>query len=101
MALRGFTVDLVVNLLKNKSVENYMVEIGGEVRCKGTNIQGRKWRIGIEEPSEQRIAGQFQTIIELDTMSLATSGNYRKYWEKTKEAKKWYIVLTRKQECHL
>jgi thiamine biosynthesis lipoprotein len=78
---QGFTVDLVVNLLKNKGVENYMVEIGGEVRCKGTNIQGRKWRIGIEEPSEQRIAGQFQTIVELDTMSLATSGNYRKYWE--------------------
>ena len=78
---QGFTVDLVVNLLKNKAVENYMVEIGGEVRCKGTNIQGRKWRIGIEEPNEQRVAGQFQTIIELDTMSLATSGNYRKYWE--------------------
>ena len=76
---QGFTVDLVVNLLKNKAVENYMVEIGGEVRCKGTNIQGRKWRIGIEEPNEQRVAGQFQTIIELDTMSLATSGNYRKY----------------------
>ena len=50
---QGFTVDLVVNFLKNKGVENYMVEIGGEVRCKGTNIQGRKWRIGIEEPNEQ------------------------------------------------
>ena len=78
---QGFTVDAVVNFLKNKSIENYMVEIGGEVSCKGKNINGQAWRIGIEEPSEQRIAGQFQTIIELDTMSLATSGNYRKYWE--------------------
>ena len=78
---QGFTVDLVVNFLKNKGVENYMVEIGGEVSCKGKNINGYAWRIGIEEPNKQRIAGQFQTIIELDTMSLATSGNYRKYWE--------------------
>ncbi|MEC8458549.1 MAG: FAD:protein FMN transferase [Bacteroidota bacterium] len=78
---QGFTVDLVVNFLKNKGVENYMVEIGGEVSCKGKNINGHAWRIGIEEPNKQRIAGQFQTIIELDTMSLATSGNYRKYWE--------------------
>ena len=78
---QGFTVDAVVNFLKNKSIENYMVESGGEVSCKGKNINGQAWRIGIEEPSEQRIAGQFQTIIELDTMSLATSGNYRKYWE--------------------
>ena len=78
---QGYTVDVVANQLKNMGVDNYMVEIGGEVRCKGTNIQGRKWRIGIEEPHEERALGQFQTIVELDTMSLATSGNYRKYWE--------------------
>ena len=57
-----------------------MIEIGGEVRCKGTNIDGRKWRIGIEQPQEERAAGQYQTIVVLDTMSLATSGNYRKFW---------------------
>jgi len=78
---QGYTVDVVANLMNNVGVSNYMIEIGGEVRCKGTNVRGRKWRIGIEEPAEERVSGQFQTIVELDSMSLATSGNYRKYWQ--------------------
>lgn len=77
---QGYTVDLVSNFFRNANVHNYMIEIGGEVRCKGTNIDGRKWRIGIEQPQEERAAGQYQTIVVLDTMSLATSGNYRKFW---------------------
>ena len=78
---QGYTVDVVANLMNNVGVSNYMIEIGGEVRCKGTNVRGRKLRIGIEEPTEDRVLGQFQTIVELDSMSLATSGNYRKYWQ--------------------
>ena len=78
---QGYTVDVVASLLESEDVSDYMIEIGGEVRCKGVNARGRKWRIGIEEPSEERVTGQFQTIVELDSMSLATSGNYRKYWE--------------------
>ena len=77
---QGYTVDIVSNFFHNANVLNYMIEIGGEVRCKGTNIDGRKWRIGIEQPQEERAAGQYQTIVVLDTMSLATSGNYRKFW---------------------
>jgi thiamine biosynthesis lipoprotein len=77
---QGYTVDIVSNFFHNANVHNYMIEIGGEVRCKGTNIDGRKWRIGIEQPQEERAAGQYQTIVVLDTMSLATSGNYRKIW---------------------
>ena len=77
---QGYTVDIVSNFFHNTNVHNYMIEIGGEVRCKGTNIDGRKWRIGIEQPQEERTPGQYQTIVELDTMSLATSGNYRKFW---------------------
>jgi len=77
---QGYTVDIVSNFLRNANVHNYMIEIGGEVRCKGKNIDGRKWRIGIEQPQEERTLGQYQTIVELDTMSLATSGNYRKFW---------------------
>jgi thiamine biosynthesis lipoprotein len=77
---QGYTVDIVSDFFHNANVHNYMIEIGGEVRCKGTNIDGRKWRIGIEQPQEERAAGQYQTIVVLDTMSLATSGNYRKFW---------------------
>lgn len=77
---QGWTVDRIVHLLERKGVDRYMVEVGGEVRCKGENIHGRNWRIGIEKPEEDRIAGQFQAIVALDSMSLATSGNYRKFW---------------------
>jgi thiamine biosynthesis lipoprotein len=77
---QGYTVDIVSDFFRNANVHNYMIEIGGEVRCKGTNIDGRKWRIGIEQPQEERTAGQYQTIVVLDTMALATSGNYRKFW---------------------
>lgn len=77
---QGYTVDVISQYLESKGVENYMVEVGGEVRCKGENVNGRIWRIGIEKPAEDRIPGQFQTIIALDSMSLATSGNYRKFW---------------------
>ena len=77
---QGYTVDIVSDFFHNANVHNYMIEIGGEVRCKGANIDGRKWRIGVEQPQEERAAGQYQTIVVLDTMSLATSGNYRKFW---------------------
>lgn len=77
---QGYTVDVISQYLESNGVQNYMVEVGGEVRCKGKNVNGRIWRIGIEKPAEDRIPGQFQTIIALDSMSLATSGNYRKFW---------------------
>jgi len=77
---QGYTVDVISQYLESNGVQNYMVEVGGEVRCKGENVNGRIWRIGIEKPAEDRIPGQFQTIIALDSMSLATSGNYRKFW---------------------
>ena len=77
---QGYTVDILADYLAAQGVKNYMVEVGGEVRCKGENVKGRGWRIGIEKPVEDRIPGQFQAIIALDSMSLATSGNYRKFW---------------------
>ena len=62
-------------------VDNFMVEIGGEVRTLGVNSKGNTWRIGIERPVEDSFIGEngFQKIISLQNKSLATSGNYRKY----------------------
>ena len=45
---QGYTVDIIADYLVAKGVSNYMVEVGGEVRCKGKNVKGRGWRIGIE-----------------------------------------------------
>ena len=84
---QGYTVDLIQRYLESKRVEDYLIEVGGEVVCQGNNASGRSWRIGIDKPEENRSEGLFQTIVELDTMALATSGNYRKYWVNAKGQK--------------
>ena len=47
---KGYTVDLLAGLVEKYGAENYIVDIGGEVRCRGLNRQGRAWRIGVETP---------------------------------------------------
>lgn len=84
---QGYTVDLIKQYLESHSIKDYLIEVGGEVVCKGKNAAGRNWRIGIDKPEESRSEGMFQTIVELDTMALATSGNYRKYWVNDKGQK--------------
>ena len=81
---QGYSVDVVARFLENKGIKNYMVEIGGEVRAKGINPKGKTWRIGIDKPIEgNMIAGaELQDIVSLDDKSLATSGNYRRFFMK-------------------
>lgn len=79
---KGMGVDLVAELLENKSVENYMVEIGGEVRVKGKNKKGEAWKIGVDKPSDDPALQnrQLQMVVELTKGALATSGNYRNFY---------------------
>jgi len=72
-------VDQVAGLLERRGVENYMVEVGGEVRTKGRNLQGRPWQIGIESP----VVGvrSLQRVVGLEDAAMATSGDYRNYFE--------------------
>lgn len=76
---KGYAVDEVGAYLESKSFQNYLVEIGGEMRARGTNQQGQPWKVGIEKPvSNQRVV---QHVFPLDNLSMATSGNYRNYFE--------------------
>ncbi len=79
---QGYSVDVVCNFFESKGLENYLVEIGGEVRGKGTNAKNNFWRIGIDKPSDGNMTpgNELQAIIELKNKSLATSGNYRKFF---------------------
>jgi len=76
---QGFTVDLVSEYLQKNNIANYMIEIGGEVKCKGLNAEGKLWRIGVDKPSETIQETRFQAILELNNQSVASSGNYRKF----------------------
>ena len=75
---QGFTVDLVAEHLQKKGLNNYMIEIGGELKCAGLNADSQLWRIGIDKPSEEIQEDRFQAIIEVNNKSVASSGNYRK-----------------------
>ncbi len=77
---KGFAVDQVAGYLKNLGLSNYLVEIGGEVRGSGSRPGGQPWRVALEAP----VTGQrrINRVITLHNFSLATSGDYRNYFEK-------------------
>lgn len=75
---KGGGVDVVGNYLSQRGVENFMVEVGGEVLCRGVNDKGELWKIGIDDPDR---AGNMSAAVTLDNQAIATSGNYRNYYE--------------------
>lgn len=79
---KGYTVDLLAELVESFGAENYIVDIGGEVRCKGINREGKPWRIGIETPFDGNMSnGEYlQRRILMTEGGLATSGNYRRFY---------------------
>ena len=80
---QGYAVDLVAQMLDNRGIHNYMVDIGGEVITRGLKPNNQKWSIGIERPSENKYSEQtIETVIQLTDLAVVTSGNYRKYYEK-------------------
>lgn len=78
---QGYSVDVVYGLLEEKGIRNFLIEIGGEVRVKGSK-GGEMWRIGIDRPVDNNMSpgSDLKAIIHLEDRSLATSGNYRKFY---------------------
>lgn len=76
---KGFGVDKVAALLDQYQPQGYLVEVGGEIRLKGTKEDNQPWRIAVEQPSEDGVA--VQQVISPGDMSMATSGDYRNYYE--------------------
>ncbi|MDR0757502.1 MAG: FAD:protein FMN transferase [Tannerella sp.] len=87
---KGYACDVVASLLEREGVENYMIDIGGEVAVRGVNPGGGCWRIGISKPKEDAgfadsdICG---TVRLCGKCGLATSGNYRNFY--VKDGKKY------------
>ncbi|MEG9532061.1 FAD:protein FMN transferase [Mannheimia indoligenes] len=77
---KGFGVDKLAEHLEKIGLSNYLVEIGGELRGKGKNLQGLDWRIAIEQPIMEQ-AQSVQITVPLHNLGMATSGNYRNYFE--------------------
>lgn len=75
---KGFGVDELVKFLEFKGHGNLLVEIGGEVRTRGKKQDGSLWKVGIEGPSE-KLGKKLSKVLQLDNLSMATSGSYRNY----------------------
>lgn len=81
---KGYSTDVIADLLESYGVTDYMIEIGGEVTAKGVNDKGECWHIGIDKPVDDKapVHRELQTIIKLCDKSMATSGNYRNFYVK-------------------
>ncbi len=79
----GLCVDIIADFLHRNKCENYMIEIGGEIITKGKNPKNEAWRIGIDKPIEGTGLEErdLQEIVNISNKALATSGNYRKFYE--------------------
>lgn len=77
---QGYTVDVISDFFKSKDINNYIIELGGEIYASGKKKNG-DWIVGVEKPSENITDDQIVKIrINLKNKAIATSGNYRKYY---------------------
>jgi len=78
---KGYGSDVVANLLKRKGIENFMVEIGGEIVTCGISEKRLPWKVGVTKPTDDslNVNQELQTILNVTDKSMATSGNYRKF----------------------
>lgn len=79
---KGYSSDIMAQLLEENGCKNYMIEIGGEIACKGKNPNGKNWTIGIDAPIDDMATAQreLQAIVAITDVGLATSGNYRQFY---------------------
>lgn len=79
---KGYGCDVVAHFLESKEINNYIVEIGGEIVCRGVNEEGELWHIGITQPTDDVLGSnnKAQEIICGDIINLATSGTYRQFY---------------------
>ena len=79
---KGYGVAAVANMLTAKGVENFLVEIGGEIVTKGVSPRGTDWRIGIVKPVDDPLnqSKEMQQMLDVHDVAMATSGNYRNFY---------------------
>ena len=76
---KGYAVDQLAELLDNAGVDAWLIEVGGELRTRGSKTSGQPWQVGIEKPiANERSA---QRVISLRNAAIATSGDYRNFFE--------------------
>ena len=94
---QGYSVDVVVNYLKSKGIENAIVEIGGELFALGKNtIDNKNWVVGIDDPLQKPEERTLIAKVNLENLGMATSGNYRKVMIDEETGKKFVHIINPK-----
>ena len=80
---QGYSVDLLMEELRKRGIDNAMVELGGEVVCRGQNASGQPWRIAVDRPIEGSAGHDrtFEMVVAVQDRAICTSGSYRKFHE--------------------
>jgi len=78
---QGYSVDVIGEFLEENGINNYLIDIGGEIFARGEKPNGEHWKIGIEIPEENAENRFYNRIVVLKDEAVATSGNYRKFYE--------------------
>ena len=78
---KGFGIDKIAEYLNANSINNYMVEIGGEIRTSGSKPDNKPWVLAIEQPSDNTNERKIHRVIHVNDMAMATSGDYRIFYE--------------------
>jgi len=82
---KGYGVDEIARLLRDGGIENGLVDIGGELAGFGKNKQHKPWVVGISKPEKKILSSGLYKAVRLDNMAVATSGNYRNFFELNKK----------------
>jgi FAD:protein FMN transferase len=94
---QGYSVDVVVDFLKSKGIENAIVEIGGELFALGKNtIENKNWVVGIDDPLQTPEERKLIAKVNLENLGMATSGNYRKVMIDEKTGEKFVHIINPK-----
>lgn len=77
---KGYAIDVIGNYLESENVKNYLIELGGELRARGNNLENSsEWIVGIDDPMQEAGNRELYAKLKLENSAMATSGNYRKY----------------------
>ncbi|WP_340065193.1 FAD:protein FMN transferase [Ascidiimonas aurantiaca] len=94
---KGYTIDLLGALLESKGIENYLIELGGEILTRGKNTRlVKNWVVAIDHPLQQENERKLIAKVKLEDKAMATSGNYRKYRVDDKTGELYVHILNGK-----
>ena len=81
---KGYGCDVVARMFRKHGVKNFMIEIGGEIVVSGVNPDKKKWSVGVNKPVEDiaQDITEIDTILTITDCAMATSGNYRNFYER-------------------